>query len=754
MTINPGTSYYYADTDGDGFGNLASPSLLLCAAPRGYVANSTDCDDTNAEVNPGHVEIAGDTIDNNCDGRIDEVGPSTNLIKTICGRTLSSLSSPIYVTKVPVAIGYRYEVSYGTTPTVSVYETTANNITLYNVVSPVYSTAYSIRVSVKTSQANGQFWQAYGTSCTVTTPAPPKTQLVSSVCGKVITSFYAPLYANAVALATGYRFKVNDGVSERTLDSATNLFNLMQLAGGATVYGTYTISVAVQYNGAWETTPTYGNPCTVTIQAPTSQLVSSVCGTNLTSVSAPLYANAVALATSYRFNVLTTSDVPVGTYESASNVFNLMQITGGAVTYATTYKVRVDVQTTVAGTYNTGTTLCTVTTPAMAPTQLVASVCGTNLTSIYAPLYANAVALATSYKFNVFTNATPGVLVGTYQSSSNVFNLMQITGGTVGYDTTYKVSVDMQNAGSSSWVQGTTLCNVKTPVMQTTKLVNNVCGARLTSLNTPLYCNAISLVTAYKFNVLTTSDVPVGTYESTSNVFNLMQITGGAVGYDTTYKVRVDIQNGVGTPFIQGLSSCNVTTPVIPKTTVVASRCNTTLTSLYAPIYANAITLATGYAFKVVENVAGFPLVGTYSSANNVFTLKQVSGTTKGKSYLVSVAIQISGGVYQDYGTACPIATAANAATRMDEENVNATIFTAKAFPNPFETSFNLAIESSSDDQVEVKVYDMIGRELEARKATVSELSTQEIGNNYPQGVYNIIVSQGDQVKTLRMIKR
>ena len=156
----------------------------------------------------------------------------------------------------------------------------------------------------------------------------------------------------------------------------------------------------------------------------------------------------------------------------------------------------------------------------------------------------------------------------------------------------------------------------------------------------------------------------------------------------------------------------------------------------------------------MVENVAGFPLVGTYSSANNVFTLKQVSGTTKGKSYLVSVAIQISGGVYQDYGTACPIATAANAATRMDEENVNATIFTAKAFPNPFETSFNLAIESSSDDQVEVKVYDMIGRELEARKATVSELSTQELGNNYPSGVYNIIVSQGDQVKTLRMIKR
>jgi hypothetical protein len=48
----------------------------------------------------------------------------------------------------------------------------------------------------------------------------------------------------------------------------------------------------------------------------------------------------------------------------------------------------------------------------------------------------------------------------------------------------------------------------------------------------------------------------------------------------------------------------------------------------------------------------------------------------------------------------------------------------------------------------------MIGRELEVQNATVSELSTKEIGTNYPSGVYNIIVSQGDKVKSVRMIKR
>jgi hypothetical protein len=53
-----------------------------------------------------------------------------------------------------------------------------------------------------------------------------------------------------------------------------------------------------------------------------------------------------------------------------------------------------------------------------------------------------------------------------------------------------------------------------------------------------------------------------------------------------------------------------------------------------------------------------------------------------------------------------------------------------------------------------MKVYDMIGRQLEVRKASVSELSVLEIGRNYPAGVYNLVVSQGDKVKSIRMIKR
>ncbi|HJQ25162.1 MAG TPA: C25 family cysteine peptidase, partial [Blastocatellia bacterium] len=63
---------YYADADGDGYGN-PNVSGSFCIQPAGYVTNNLDCDDTKANVNPGMQEICGDGLDNNCDGLVDVV---------------------------------------------------------------------------------------------------------------------------------------------------------------------------------------------------------------------------------------------------------------------------------------------------------------------------------------------------------------------------------------------------------------------------------------------------------------------------------------------------------------------------------------------------------------------------------------------------------------------------------------------------------------------------------------------------------
>lgn len=61
---------FYADADGDGFGNF-NATVSNCGAPAGYVENALDCDDTNVDVFPGNIELC-DEIDNNCNVEIDE----------------------------------------------------------------------------------------------------------------------------------------------------------------------------------------------------------------------------------------------------------------------------------------------------------------------------------------------------------------------------------------------------------------------------------------------------------------------------------------------------------------------------------------------------------------------------------------------------------------------------------------------------------------------------------------------------------
>ncbi|MBM4365434.1 MAG: hypothetical protein FJ102_04415 [Deltaproteobacteria bacterium] len=62
-----GTSSWYYDDDGDGFGDSAL-STSTCVAPGDYVADSTDCDDDDATIYPGAEEVCVDGTDSDCDG--------------------------------------------------------------------------------------------------------------------------------------------------------------------------------------------------------------------------------------------------------------------------------------------------------------------------------------------------------------------------------------------------------------------------------------------------------------------------------------------------------------------------------------------------------------------------------------------------------------------------------------------------------------------------------------------------------------
>lgn len=91
---------WYEDADGDGFGN-GSSSILDCVAPIGFVNIGGDCNDTNNQVYPGHTEVCGNAVDDDCDTSIDE-GCTISLVvndEFVNATTVTAVSYPYCINR-------------------------------------------------------------------------------------------------------------------------------------------------------------------------------------------------------------------------------------------------------------------------------------------------------------------------------------------------------------------------------------------------------------------------------------------------------------------------------------------------------------------------------------------------------------------------------------------------------------------------------------------------------------------------------
>jgi hypothetical protein len=126
-----------------------------------------------------------------------------------------------------------------------------------------------------------------------------------------------------------------------------------------------------------------------------------------------------------------------------------------------------------------------------------------------------------------------------------------------------------------------------------------------------------------------------------------------------------------------------------------------------------------------------------------------VPGYTPETGYSVRVAV-MTAGTWSAFGDACEIVSPAAAA----RGEVSSSTFEAQAFPNPFTSEFKLNVATSTEGEVELKVYDMLGKLIEAKSINTIDYISEDLGSAYPAGVYNVIVTQGENMKSLRMIKR
>src|SRR6266545_796622 len=99
---------FYRDADGDGHGvsTLPKTACSLAVAGAGYVADNTDCDDSDRNTFPGAAEICGNHKDDNCNGVVDTDAPaSSTFYRDVDGDGYGSVSSGTAMACAPPA-GY------------------------------------------------------------------------------------------------------------------------------------------------------------------------------------------------------------------------------------------------------------------------------------------------------------------------------------------------------------------------------------------------------------------------------------------------------------------------------------------------------------------------------------------------------------------------------------------------------------------------------------------------------------------------
>lgn len=313
------------------------------------------------------------------------------------------------------------------------------------------------------------------------------------------------------------------------------------------------------------------------------------------------------------------------------------------------------------------------------------------------------------------------------------------------------------------------------------------CGTKLQSMSHAIYSQQVSGATSYRFEVR--SGAPFGSAGSnflgeittTTNQFNLQAFNAiFPITYDEIYYIRVT------TLQIDGVwqygNTCTVTSAAPPTAgisapTTTQAGCGSILNSYSAQLYCNQPSevgyTTNGYRFEVSTDPAfAFgTVVGNIERNSNNFSLAMLNTAANSlglyqpipnQDYFIRVQIRYSyptANTWQVnnfgnpiYGAICSVRTGNNPTARATENDF--TIFEVKAYPNPFASAFNLEINTSSDEKVTVNTFDMIGRLIDTQEVQATEISIQEIGNQFPAGVYNIVVTQGENVKTLRVIKR
>jgi|GEM_PF-2359107 len=388
--------------------------------------------------------------------------------------------------------------------------------------------------------------------------------------------------------------------------------------------------------------------------------------------------------------------------------------------------------------------------------SLPSGTCGTTIAGWYSTVSANWTNSAQGYRFKITkvdmnTNAPIAAPVIIDRPVNNI-SLANVPGTTYNSRYMFEIAVRYNNVWQPFFG---TPCYLNTPNPVST--IGAQCGSTLTAFNQWITANQVTAISSYKFRItqmdsngLNPSGVAAQEITLNSNKFNMAQLSG--ILYNTFYKVEVALRNTDGSFLAYG-SGCNIKTPAHPTTQLTSVYCNNyNVVNNYELISANLISTATSYRFRLF-NGAGYD--ATYTSLNNKFSLNNFAGIAPG-IYSVQVSVKLPNEPnFGPYGQTCTIVFPGFVSEKViDENSIDKVEFNVSIYPNPFSDSFNIKTNTIFNKNTSISVYDLTGRQIESINLDSNELESVTIGSSYPSGVYSMIVTQGSNTKTIRIVKR
>lgn len=387
-----------------------------------------------------------------------------------------------------------------------------------------------------------------------------------------------------------------------------------------------------------------------------------------------------------------------------------------------------------------------------------------SIASANTTIYCKKVGATEGYKFLVVAHKYG--ISQTFETTDNYFKLSQLATPAYSRNDYYTISVALKKNGVwKAYGPGRELLSP----YGSSNVGQSQCGRTIGNLdNYLIYLKSYADAAGYLVTI-SNGESPY-TFETPTPNFNINTIPNSFKGETTRLDIWVQVKGANGIYSEKG-SSCfleikkpvhnpvessggsggsgggGTVTPA--KASIATSQCGGVLKYLYSAIFATTKTGVTNYTFEVT-NLSTSQVI-THSTTDRFVVLKRLA--TGFATYNTMYAIRVKWN-NEEFGNSCNVLTPLAAVTRgEDTENENPNLFEAVGYPNPFKSTFSLSFDSLSPSAVSFHVFDLLGRVIEQRTVDAENVTNQIFGQNYPSGVYLILINQDDKTKTLKIIK-